>query len=121
MKKSKLVSLVLISAALASCDKLDVQNGASGSWDDKGDKTEKKVYMRSDTTAKYSRTHHHGMGNALLWYYAFRPYSSGTGMGYHRAGYYSGSIAKSSNVGSNTVKNGIVRGGFGGRGFKAAS
>lgn len=121
MKKSKWVSLVLISAALASCDKVDAQNGASGSWDEKSEKTEKKVYMRSDTTAKYSRTHHSGIGTALLWYYAFRPYGMGTGMGYQRAGFYSGGIAKSSNVGSNPVKSGIARGGFGGRGFKAAS
>ena len=121
MKKSKLVSLVLITAALAACDKLDAQNnsGASGDWGDNGTKNEKKVYMRSDTTAKYSRTHHSGIGTALLWYYAFRPYG-GSGLGY-RTGYYSGSIARSSNVGTNSVKSGIVRGGFGGRGFKASS
>jgi hypothetical protein len=124
MKKSKLVSLVLITAALATCDKVDAQNGASGSWDEKSEKTEKtekKVYMRSDTSAKYTRTHHSGFGSALLWYYAFRPYGMGSGLGYQRAGFYSGGIAKSSNIGSNSVKNGIARGGFGGRGFKAAS
>ena len=50
MKKSKLVSLVLITATLASCNKTDTQKGgASGDW---GDKTEKKVYMRSDSTAR---------------------------------------------------------------------
>ena len=38
MKKSKLVTLVLISAALASCNKTKSQNGASGDWDDKTDK-----------------------------------------------------------------------------------
>ena len=124
MKKSKLVNLVLITAALATCNKVDAQNGASASWDEKGEKTEKtekKVYMRSDTSAKYTRTHHSGFGNALLWYYAFRPYGMGSGLGYQRAGFYSNSISRSSNVGANPTKSGIVRGGFGGRGFKAAS
>ena len=120
MKKSKLVSLVLITATLAACNKPNAQNnGASGDWGENGNKNEKKVYMRSDSTAKYSRTHHSGIGTALLFYYAFRPYG-GSGMGY-RQGYYSGSIARSSNIGTNSVKGGIVRGGFGGRGFKASS
>lgn len=122
MKKSKLVSLVLITAALASCHKNDAQrNGASGDWDDK---KEKKVYMRSDTSATYTRTHHHGsgVGTALLWYYAFRPYGSyNTGMGYQRAGFYSGNLHSKSNIGANPTKSGIVRGGFGGRSFKSVS
>ncbi len=121
MKKSKFVSLVLISAALASCNKTESQNsGASGDW---GDKNEKKVYMRSDSTATYTRTHHHsGVGTALLWYYAFRPYGSyNNGFGYRRAGFYSGNLHSTSNVGRNMTKSGIVRGGFGARSFKAAS
>jgi hypothetical protein len=116
MKKSKIINLVLISAALASCNKKE-DSGASGDWDDNSGK---KVYMRSDTTAQYTRTHHHsGIGTALLWYYAFRPYSGG-GMGY-RTGYYSGGLSHQSNVGRNPAKSGISRGGFGGRGFKATS
>lgn len=109
MKKSKIVSLVLITAALASCNKSNSQNGgASGDW---GDKNEKKVYMRSDTTATYSRTHHHSGG----WFYAFRPYGSYyTGSGYSRAGYYSGGLHSKSNIGSSSTKSHIVRGGFGG-------
>ena len=122
MKKSKFVSLVLISAALASCNKTEKENyGASGDW---GDKNEKKVYMRSDTSATYTRTHHHGsgIGMALLWFYAFRPYGSyNNGMGYQRAGFYSGNLHSTSNVGRNVTKSGIVRGGFGARSFKAAS
>lgn len=119
MKKSKLVSLVLITAALASCNKVDSQKGASGDWDEK---TDKKVYMRSDTTARYSRTHHHGVGNALLWYYAFRPYgSTGYNNGYNRTGFYSRGLSKSSNVGSNSFKSTISRGGFGGRAFSRSS
>jgi hypothetical protein len=121
MKKSKIVKLALITAALATCDKVDAQNGASGSWDENADKTEKKVYMRSDTTAKYTRTHHHSGLGTFLWFYAFRSYGMGSGLGYQRQGYYSGGISKSSNVGSNPVKNGIARNGFGGRGFKASS
>lgn len=122
MKKSKLVSLVLITAALASCNKTDTQKGgASGDW---GDKTEKKVYMRSDSTANYSRTHHSGSGS---WYYAFRPYGStsygytGGGNGYRRTGFYSRGLSQSSNVGSNSFKSTISRGGFGGRSFSRSS
>jgi hypothetical protein len=78
--------------------------------------------MRSDTSAKYTRTHHHsGIGTTLLWFYAFRPYGFGSGMGYQRQGFYSGGLSRSSNIGSNPVKNGIARGGFGGRGFKAST
>ena len=119
MKKSKLVTLVLITATLASCNKTKSQNGASGDWDEKSDK---KVYMRSDSTARYSRTHHHsGVGTALLWYYAFRPYGSSYGSGYNRTGFYSRGLSQSSNVGSNSMKSTISRGGFGGRAFSRSS
>ncbi len=118
MKKSKLVSLVLITAALASCNKTESPQGASGDWDAK---TDKKVYMRSDTTAHYTRTHHYGIGTALLWYYAFRPYGLAGGNGYSRTGFYSRGLSKTSNVGSNAVKSTISRGGFGGRAFSRSS
>lgn len=118
MKKSKLVSLVLITAALASCNKSQNHNGASGDWDEKSDK---KVYMRSDSTAHYTRTHHHGVGTALLWYYAFRPYGSSYAGGYNRTGFYSRGLSKSSNIGSNGMKSTISRGGFGGRAFSRSS
>ena len=116
MKKSKVVNLVLITAALATADKLDAQNGAGSDWDKQ---PEKKVYMRSDSTAQYSRTHHHygGVGSALLWYYAFRPYGSHSSYGYNRTGYYSRGIASRSNIGTSPVKSTISRGGFGGRAF----
>jgi hypothetical protein len=120
MKKSKIVNLVLITAALASADKIDAQNGASGDWDKQ---PEKKVYMRSDTTAQYSRTHHRsGVGTAILWYYAFRPYGSSYGYngGYNRTGFYSRGLSSRSNIGSNTTKSVISRGGFGGRAFSSA-
>ncbi len=121
MKKSKYVTLVLITAALASCQsKQEKQEGASGDWGD--EKNGKKVYMRSDTTAQYTRTHHSsGIGSAILWYYAFRPYSSGYG---YRSGFYSGGLSHRSNVGYNPAKSsvprGVTRGGFGGRGFSAS-
>jgi hypothetical protein len=121
MKKSKIVNLVLITAALAGADKLTAQNGgASGDWDKQ---PEKKVYMRSDTTAQYSRTHHHsGIGTAVLWYYAFRPYGSSYGYnsGYNRTGFYSRGLSSRSNIGSNPTKSVISRGGFGGRAFSSA-
>lgn len=118
MKKSKIVSLVLITAALASCKNEAEKNGASGDWGD--EKSGKKVYMRSDSTAQYTRTHHSGMGmgTMLLWYYAFRPYSNSYG---YRSGYYSGGLSHRSNVGSNPSKSGISRGGFGRSSFRASS
>jgi hypothetical protein len=109
MKKSKFVNLVIITAALASCNKPQEQKGT-------------KAYMRSDTTAAYSKARfgdHSSGSNALLWYLAFRPYgtwhSNGT---YTRQGYYSSGIHESSNIGKNTSKNSALpsRGGFGSRG-----
>jgi hypothetical protein len=120
MKKSKIVTLVIITAALASCNKKVENDGASGDWGD--EKGGKKVYMRSDTTAQYTRTHHSGMGmgSMLLWYYAFRPYHGG-GYGGYRSGYYSGGLSHSSNVGSNPAKSGISRGGFGRSSFRSSA
>ena len=112
MKKSKTVTLVLITAALASCHKEKPENDWSGP----------KVYMRSDSTAAYTRTHHYGMGvgSALLWYYAFRPYRGYARGQYGHAGYYSSGIHESSNIGHNATKSSIVRGGFG-RGSSVSS
>ncbi len=111
MKKSKSITLVLITSALASCHKEKPEPEWSGP----------KVYMRSDTTASYTRTHHYnGIGTALLWYYAFRPYGHYYNGYYQRAGYYSDAIHESSNIGSNTFKSSVIRGGFG-RGFSVSS
>lgn len=109
MKKSKFISLVLITSALASCHKEEKKVN------------EKSVYMRSDSTANYSRSHCHSGG--WLWYYAFRPYGyydSHNGS-YHRAGFYSSGISEHSNVGTSHSKSGIVRGGFGRGGFSVSS
>lgn len=113
MKKSKTITLVLITSALASCHKEKSEKEWSGG---------PKVYMRSDTTASYSRTHHYygGVGSALLWYYAFRPYRGYNGGNYGHAGYYSSGIQRNSNIGHNASKSSVVRGGFG-RGSSVSS
>ncbi len=98
MKKSGYVKLVLIATALSACSQSKSER-------------EKSVYMRSDTTASYSRAHGMGM---LGYYYAFRPYGMyAPGAGFARTGYYSGAINKGSNIGTNGVKGTAVRGGFG--------
>lgn len=109
MKKSKTITLVLITSALASCHK-ETNQGSGADWGDQ------KVYMRSDTTAAYTRTHSGmgmGIGSMLLWYYAFRPYRGYAGNQFTKAGYYSGGIHQSSNIGTSPVKSTVSRGGFG--------
>ena len=112
MKKSKCIELVLITAVLASC------NQPKKDWDDNN-----KVHLRSDTTAPYTRVHHGGLGvgTALLWYYAFRPYGNYNNGNYQRAGFYSGGISPMSNVGSNGFKGAVTRGGFGRGGYSVSS
>lgn len=115
MKKSKAIQLVLITAALASCNKAQKENEwSSGS----------KTYVRGDSTAQYTRAHRgSGIAGALLWYYAFRPYGNYNNQtnAYQRAGYYSGAISKAGNVGSNGFKGSISRGGFGRGGYSVGS
>jgi hypothetical protein len=113
MKKSKCIELVLITAALASCNQ-----PKKNDWDDNN-----KVHVRSDTTAPYTRVHHNGagIGTALLWYYAFRPYGNYRNGEYQRAGYYSGAINSRSNIGSNSFKGAVTRGGFGRGGYSVSS
>lgn len=108
MKKSKCVELVLITAALASCDK------PKNEW-----RNGNKTYLRSDTTAPYTAARHHG--GPGLWYYAFRPYGLYNNGGYARTGYYSGALHESSNVGSNSRKLGVSRGGFGRGSYSVSS
>ena len=113
MKKSKQVQLILITAALASCNK------PNKDWESSNNNS--KTYIRSDSTAPYSRTRHFGVGSALLWYYAFRPYGNYNNGQYNRAGYYSNAINPRSNLGNNFTKTGIVRGGFGRGGYSVSS
>lgn len=115
MKKSKIVTLVLITSALASACKKENHD-----WESSG----RKVYTRSDTTAPYSRTHYrgNGIGMAYIWYRAFRPYGMMDNNGvYNRTGYYSNAMHSSSNIGRNATKMNISRGGFGRSGFSARS
>jgi hypothetical protein len=116
MKKSKQIQLILITAALAGCN----QPKKNTDWES-GNKT----HIRSDSTAPYTRVQHHsrigGVGTALLWYYAFRPYGNYNNGRYQRAGYYSGAISKRSNIGSNGFKSSTVRGGFGRGGYSVSS
>lgn len=104
MKKSKIIKLVLVSVSLTGCHHTHEQ--------------EKKVYLRSDTSARYSpaesRSHSGG-------YYHFYPYGIWGLSGYHRAGYYSGGIHESSNIGHSSFKSATVRGGFGSSTFHVSS
>ncbi|HZH65290.1 MAG TPA: hypothetical protein VEY10_10395 [Flavisolibacter sp.] len=114
MKKSKYVELVLITAALASC------NQSSKEWEGGGGGS--KTYLRSDTTAPYTQARHHGgIGTALLWYYAFRPFGNFSNGNYQRAGYYSNALNRSSNIGRNGFKGAVSRGGFGRGSYSVSS
>jgi len=110
MKKSKHINLILITAALASCHQRDKewQNG-------------NKTYVRSDSTAPYSRLYYPHIGSPLIWYYAFRPYGNYYNGAYRRAGYYSDAISERANIGSNSFKSSVVRGGFGEGAFSVHS
>ena len=116
MKKSKYIELVLITAALASCN----QPSKEKEWQGGGGS---KTYLRSDTTAPYTQARHHGsgVGTALLWYYAFRPYGNYNNGSYQRAGYYSNALNKSSNIGNNGFKGAVTRGGFGRGSYSVSS
>lgn len=110
-KSSKVVSLVLITAALASCGETK-----------ESQQQNQKVYMRAEGDAPYTEVTEQysqqrqssGMGNALLGYMAFRALTGGAGMGYTSNG-----ISSASNVGTNTNKANAykaqtaARGGFG--------
>jgi hypothetical protein len=109
-KKTNNIQLILITAALASCHQ-PAKEWQSGS----------RTYVRSDSTAPYSRAYNPHFGSALLWYYAFRPYGNYYNGYYQRAGYYSGAIHESSNIGTNGFKSSVVRGGFGRGGFSVSS
>ncbi|HOZ14949.1 MAG TPA: hypothetical protein PLH91_10030 [Tenuifilaceae bacterium] len=106
MKKSRIIPLVLVAATISSCS-------------NKKNTPNRMVYMRSDSTAKYSPARSsaiHGGG-----FYAFRPYGIYTPSGYQRTGYYSSGIHESSNYGTNPAKSSVTRGGFGRSGFHVSS
>ena len=114
MKKTKTIQLILNTASLASCaEKKSEPEWGSGN----------KTYVRGDSTAPYTRTHHGGGGllGVALWYYAFRPYGGFNNGTYSRAGYYSNAIPHNANIGANGLKGKAVRGGFGRTGVRAGS
>jgi len=111
MKKTLHIQLILITAALASCHRpnKEWQNGNN-------------TYVRGDSTAPYTRAYHHSsVVSPLLWYFAFRPYGNYYNGSYRRAGYYSGAIRESSNIGSNSFKSSVIRGGFGRGAYSVSS
>ena len=110
MKKSPYIELVLITAALASCN----QPKKKADWGD-----DARVHIRSDSTAPYTRVPHHG--GSSLWYYAFRPYGNYSNGAYSHAGYYSTALSERSNIGSNMFKGAVTRGGFGRSAFSVSS
>ena len=110
MKKSSSIKLLFVTGILASC----AQEKPKEEWN-----KEKKVYMRSDSTASYSRSH--GFMTVLLLYHAFRPYGGFSNGTYHKVGYYSDAISTKSNVGRSSHKGNVVRGGLGKSGFRASS
>ena len=112
MRKSKIVALVLITSALASCSKTPKEQ------------EKRKVNMRSDSTAGYTRVNtqgHSGGGSSHMWFYSFRPYGMYDNGVYRRSGFYSGGVSESSNIGRNATKSSAIRGGFGGRSISVSS
>ena len=105
MKKSKIIQLVLVVATLSVCNRSKPLH-------------EKRVFMRSDTTAGYSHVRYYGGARR---YYVFRPYGLYTVYGYERTGFYSSAINKNSNIGYNSFKGTVVRGGFGSSAFHVSS
>jgi hypothetical protein len=110
MKKSNSIKLLFVTGILTACS----QNQPKEEWGT----NEKKVYMRSDSTANYSRSH--GFMTGFLLFHAFRPYGMFNN-GYQKAGYYSDAISSKSNVGRNAYKGTALRGGLGKSGFRASS
>lgn len=112
MKKrsSKAVQLILITSVLASCNKPVPKTEID---------TKQRVYMRADSTAQYTdvtnqyqqRSHSGGMGNALLWYMAFR--HLGGGMGYASNGINQQSVVGKNTAKTNAYNKAATRGGFG--------
>lgn len=110
MKKSTTIKLLFVTGILTACSQNNPKENANPN--------EKKVYMRSDTTASYTSSH--GFMTGFLLYHAFRPYGSYNN-GYRRAGYYSDAVSSKSNIGKSAYKGSVVRGGLGKSGFRASS
>ena len=83
MKKSEYISLVLISAALASCDR-QLSDTADGEIPN-GERNQ--VFMRTDTEDVYTPVNLYPYNNAL-WYYSFVPYGYYNNYNTFYYGYY---------------------------------
>ena len=106
-KSSKAVTLVLITSVLASCNKQEPKREAT-----------QQVYMRADSTAKYTnvtdqyqQSNRHYSGSPLLWYMAFR--HLGGGMGYGSAGLHPNSVSGTNATKAKAYSKSSTRGGFG--------
>lgn len=107
-KATQNISLVLITAVLASCNNQEKQQPTA----------QQRVYMRADTSAPYTEVtneynqtrHGGGIGSSpLLWYMAFRHLGGGMGFSNNR-------LHPNSVYGNNTAKSNAYaaqRGGFG--------
>ena len=99
-QSTKAITLIFIASlalSTASCSKSDSTN-------------EQKVYMRADSTARYSETtssvsHSNGGTNFLTTYLLFRALNGNSGLGFASSG-----ISASSNVGTNTAKTSAYHG-----------
>lgn len=109
-KATQNISLVLITAVLASCNNQEKQQPTTA---------QQRVFMRADSTAPYTevtneyhQNRHVGGGigaSPLLWYMAFRHLGGGMGFSNNR-------LHPSSVYGNNTAKSNAYaaqRGGFG--------
>lgn len=108
-RSSKTVQLILITSALASCNKPAPKNE---------DPVKQQVFMRADSTApytnvtqQYQHNRHSGAGNALLWYMAFR--HLGGGMGYASNGLSPASVTGTNRAKATAYGKTSARGGFG--------
>ncbi|MDL5045898.1 hypothetical protein QQ054_07600 [Oscillatoria amoena NRMC-F 0135] len=92
MKKSKIIKLIIVGTSLSACSNKE------------GDMPKNKMYLRTDTSASYSRPYYHGGG-----YYHFRSFGLFQNGRYSRIGMESNNISKKSSLYARTVS----RSGFG--------
>ena len=100
MKKSKIVKLVLVAGLLTTCK--------SNTWND----SDRRLYVRGDTTSMYSRSPYMGGGH----FFFFHPYGYYyPGLGFRHYGYESPGFS------SKAVSAHVSRGGFGSSGIRVGS
>lgn len=117
MKKSKYIHLALVAASISSCSTKEQNPNA------------RQVFMRADSTALYSEVtteveeieESSRTGRLIPAYFAFKSYGYMSGGKYVRSGFYSNGVSENANLGKNSTKSAIIRGGFGGRTFGASS